>query len=329
MFNRWTVIILSLCTFGHAAIAAGEYNPDPKWKVAFVRVNNLWVMNADGSGQREILALDNISGRLTWSKDGKRIAFVRQGQVEIRYPDGTGGVHKCYDLFAAHIDSAGKNFWWYITNNLGSNFPEWSADDELFAYHYDLAANKSNAILPEYQIYYRNWDGTIEESIMPGGAEPGTYQGLQPTMSPDKKLVAFIYVQSKGGRATGMKDLGMVIVPRSGIKRSPAELEEEAKKFANAGCPAFSPDGKTIAYIDKTLTDNGIYLVSVADKTKRKMFAPTGGLQLRPNAISWSPDGQWLIFSSYDGNIYVLDHNGKNLKQISFGGNDYYPAFSK
>ena len=61
MFNRSIVIMLSLCLFGATSAIADEYKADPKWKIAFVRGKSLWAMNADGTGPREIVKLDNIS----------------------------------------------------------------------------------------------------------------------------------------------------------------------------------------------------------------------------------------------------------------------------
>lgn len=327
MTHRFIALILGLLLLAAASPVLGEYNPDPNWKIAFIRDGSLWMMKADGTGAGIIFGAENITGRLSWSKDGKRIAFSRQGQVTIKYPDGGGGGHKCYDLFVTHLDSVGRDFWWYITDDLGSAFPEWSADDELFVYHHDVSAVKANAVMPEYRIYYRNWDGTIVKRLAPDDAAPGAYLGVQPTMSPDGELLAYIHVASGVGKTTSVRNVGMVIVPRSGITRSDARLLAEAETFPDAGCPSFSPDGKSIAYINSQ--DNSIYMVSVADKTKRKIFTPVGGLKLRPNAVSWSPDGKWLTFSSYDGNIHVVDTNGEGVKQISFGGNDYSPSFSK
>jgi len=288
-------------------------------------------MNADGTGAHKILHAENVTGPLSWSIDGKRIAFSRQGQLTVQNPDGMGGGHKCYDLFVAHVDSTQRIFWWRITDNLGSNAVAWSYDDKYFVYVYDEVAHIANALLPEYRIYYRNWDGSINKSIAPAGAGPDEFLGIQPAISPDGKLIAYIYFQKEGDKATSMRDIGMVIVPMSGITRTDEELAKEALKFPNAGGPAFSPDGKTIAYIykDQKSPTKGIYLVNVVEKTKTRIFTPTDDIILRPNTISWSPDGQWLTFSSYDGNIYVIDRNGQNLKRISIGGNDYFPAFSK
>lgn len=327
MLRRVSIIVLSLILLALAVPAYGEYSPEATWKIAFIRDNNLWVMNADGSQARPIFKGENVSGRVSWSADGERIAFSRQGEVSIKYPDGGGGGHKCYDMFVAHIDSVQREFWWYLTDDLGSAYPEWSADDQLFIYHYDDAAAKANSVMPEYRIWYRNWNGTVAKRLAPDNAGPGEYLGIQPTMSPDKQTVAYIHLSKGREKATDIRNVGLVIVPRSGIIRSQAELEIEAAKFAGAGCPAFSPDGKTIAYINND--DNGIYLVALDTREKRKIFTPTASFQPRPNAISWSPDGKWLAFSNYDGNIHVVDTTGQGLKQISFGGNDYFPAFSK
>lgn len=331
MLYRRTALLLIMGVMILYSVALGEYTPDPTWKIAFVRESNLWVMNADGTGAKKILHSENITGPLSWSKDGKRIVFSRQGQLTVQNPDGMGGGHKCYDLFVAHVDSAGRNWWWRITDDLGSNSATWSADDKYFVYVNDKSANLANALLPEYRIFYRNWDGSVVKSIAPPNAAPDEYLGLQPSISPDGTLIAYIYVQMEGDKATSMRDVGMVIVPMSGIKRTNAELLAEAITFPNAGGPSFSPDGKTIAYIYKDYNNptKGIYLVNVADKTKKRIYTPAEGFNLKPNTISWSPDGQWLTFSSYDGYIYVIDRNGQNLKKISTGGNDYFPAFSR
>ena len=270
-------------------------------------------MGADGSAPREIFSSENVTGKVSWSKDGKRIAFSRLGEVTIKYPDGGGGGHKCYDIFVTHIDSTKREFWWFITDDLGSAYPEWSADDQLFIYHHDEAAIRANAVMPEYRIWYRNWNGTVAKCLAPQNAAPGEYMGLQPTMSPDNQLVAYIHVSRVGGKPTDMRNIGLVIVSRSGITQTQAELEAEARRFPDAGCPAFSPDGKSIAYINTS--DFGIYLVAVDQREKRKIFAPTGGFQPRPSAITWSPDGKWLAFSGYDGNIYVVNSEGKDLKK--------------
>ncbi len=329
MSKTLTVLILTICFLSLAIPAAAEYTPDPDWKIAFIRGGNLWMMAADGSGARELYSWGNVGGRLSWSTDGKRICYSRQGQVTVEYPDGTGGGHKCYNIQVAHIDSAGKNFWWYITNDLGSMFPEWSDDDQLFVYVYDVGANQVNSLFPEYRIRVRNWNGSLVESVTPEDKGPGSFLGIQPTISPDKKLVAYIHMERKKDKATALREYGMVIVPRSGVTRTEEELRQEAAKFAKAGCPTFSPDGASIAYISKDTRNPGIYLVNVATRTKMKVFTPPAGLEIRPNAVSWSPDGRWLTFSSYDGNIYVVGVDGKDLKQLSFGGNDYHPAFSK
>ena len=81
--------------------------------------------------------------------------------------------------------------------------------------------------------------------------------------------------------------------------------------------PAWSPDGKLIAY--SSLEDSGHQVVFVQEvgtgqRVKVSQFAGLNG------APSWSPDGQYLAVSlSKDGNaeIYVIDLLGKYLRRIT------------
>ena len=54
----------------------------------------LYLMNADGSGQRKLARMSNSDGLFSWSPDGRRIAFVskRDGNDEVYVinVDGTG-----------------------------------------------------------------------------------------------------------------------------------------------------------------------------------------------------------------------------------------------
>lgn len=83
----------------HPPAAAGDFFPS--WspdgtKVAFWRANDIYVVTADGTGEKLVLATGNLStwGRITWSPDGTRIAFGKEvgGDVDVYAvnADGSG-----------------------------------------------------------------------------------------------------------------------------------------------------------------------------------------------------------------------------------------------
>ena len=72
---------------------------DPAWspdglRIAFVRGNDIWVMNADGSGQRRLTSGAAHDRAPNWSPDGRTIAFdQRVGSIHEIYvmnADGSG-----------------------------------------------------------------------------------------------------------------------------------------------------------------------------------------------------------------------------------------------
>ncbi len=86
--------------------ASATWSPDGR-SIAYKRMNGLyweiWVMNADGSGQHRLVALPNANAEAPeWSPDGRKIAFI--GSVGGILGDGTGPPGSVYVVDVATGD---------------------------------------------------------------------------------------------------------------------------------------------------------------------------------------------------------------------------------
>ncbi|WP_026905145.1 DPP IV N-terminal domain-containing protein [Pedobacter glucosidilyticus] len=88
--------------------------------------------------------------------------------------------------------------------------------------------------------------------------------------------------------------------------------------------PAWSPDGKYIAYyhIDKEVAKNGIWLITPDGKENRLWHSGVGA-----ETPTWSPDGQWIAFSQ-GAQIWKKKLNGDSLTRITNEGRNFFPAWS-
>jgi len=88
-----TCILAAGCLVGLAAAspsqreAKSDPTPSRTWKLAFVRDDDIWVANGDGSGPRRLI---RNRTRPCWSPDRKRIAFVRGGNIWAADANGQG-----------------------------------------------------------------------------------------------------------------------------------------------------------------------------------------------------------------------------------------------
>lgn len=110
-------------------------NTSPTWspsgkQIAFAsdrntRENDVYVMNADGSGQTDIASVDgDDSHSPSWSPDGSQIVFVRD------LNDAAGE-----DLYVMNAD--GSDVHRIVTAPGFDNSPAWSPDGKLIAYAHD------------------------------------------------------------------------------------------------------------------------------------------------------------------------------------------------
>jgi len=304
------------------AAKAGQIG-SPTGQIAFAREKNVWMMNADGSNQKLVTEVGNTDGRMSWSPDNRKIAFTRSGTVDLRGPDMLGGRHKVYDLFIAFLDSAeamtpNTHFWNRLTDDLGSRDPQWTMNNKIIFWK-DMNANLVNATEPNYQIEIMDGDGANVEILRKDWQNLSDFF-TSPSIN-NKGDIAFVFFYSQ-------RPQGIVVLPKAKMMMSPDSIKVLASRMSNCVAPAWSPDGKWLAYIKNDINSPGVYIATPDLSEKYVVFEPPVGASLYTVAPSFSPDSKWLTFATNDGSVWICDITGTNPRRLTGPGVDAYPAWS-
>ena len=301
---KHTVVLL----FVAALLAACGQSAKPA-RIAFAsdRDGNMeiYVMNADGSGQTNLTNNPADDGFPTWSPDGRHIAFVsdRDGNREI---------------YVMNADGSGQT---NLTNNpADDDDPAWSPDGKRIAFvswrDSSPGAALSNTNL---EIYVMNADGSNAVNLT---GNPSW--DFEPTWSPDGTRIAF--------RSRRDQTVAFYVMNADGS--APTRL---ASSPTWDRLPAWSPDGTLIAFVSVRGNDFEICVMPVPEPQAEVSTDGSNQTCLTDNAAdesfpTWSPDGKRIAFESFrDGNmeIYVMNADGSN--QVNLTNNpadDRYPAWS-
>ena len=194
----------------------------------------------------------------------------------------------------------------------------------------------------EMWLYVANADGSGERRLLPATA----HREYDASFSPDGKWIVF--TSERDGAGDGQADIWRVHPDGSGLERLTSDTSLE-----DAG--ALSPDGNSLAYVSTkggARTAN-IWVLDLKTKRARNLTGdgkaephPTMNGYFRP---SWSPDGQWIAFSSDTGekwqgaesgagaghshptSLYVIKADGSGMRRLTTiaGGNAFgTPAWS-
>jgi Tol biopolymer transport system component len=161
------------------------YDLDPAWspdgsKLAFERNNRIWVMNANGSAQKN-LGLDTPVGWSfdpAWSPDGSELAFESDGEIWTAKSDGSGAETRLTDLWA--------------TEGKAAYAPDWSPDGSKIVF---TAKEPGCCFLND--VWVVNADGSGLRNLTDSAGGVGEDH---PVWSPEGNQIAYVRSSSRSGR---------------------------------------------------------------------------------------------------------------------------------
>jgi Tol biopolymer transport system component len=283
-------------TFSNGS-ADPAYSPDGS-KIAFVSDTQIFVMNADGSGRRQVTTSPTTKTDPTWSADGTRIAYVANsfdvdGQTDL-------------EIWAIGADGIART---QLTSNAFSDTqPAWSPLGNRIAF----VSNRTGDT--DRNVYVMNSNGTDQQSVTPNSppsCSSNCYQGHDddPSWSPDGSKIA--YIHGDGPTGGGLPDIWTM--DPNGDNR----INVSNSNTVSYAQPAWSPRGDRFAAVGATDTNRNIYVMN-SDGTGQVPIDTNAKNDIDPD---WQPIPQCTNAGSTTGDDLVTGTAGKDVL-CGLGGND-------
>lgn len=328
-----SMLALASCRGKDAPSRGGGEDGPARRQIAFVSVYRdgnaeIYVVNADGSGLRNLTNHPAADESPVWSRDGTRLAFLsnreRDREIFVMNADGSGVtrliehppwgdrlpvnemewspdgtriafVPHTLEIYVVHADGSGLR---RLTTTPGPHrSPTWSPDGTRIAFVRDTLWHDEGAQEADVmtEIYVVNADGSGLGRL----TSPGLVQ--EPAWSPDGTKLAFVCGE------------GICVVNADGSGRRDLSTET-ARDYT---CPAWSPDGTRVAFHARIGLGNPQIWVVNADGSGATPLADG-------RCPAWSPDGTSLAYESCCGadGIWVVDASGPNppRRSLTDGG---------
>ncbi len=277
-----------------------------------VHDSQIYIMNPDGSGQRQLTFTRGHSWGPRVSPDGKFFVFSSVSPGEHVDHTATGGGRKGeghHEVFRA--DVTGADIVRLTNTNAWNNVWAWSPDSQSMI----LASDRDG----EWELYRMSVNGEQEKI-----ARLTTNPALDgwPSFTPDGKQIVFA-----SDREGGTSQIYVMNADGTGVRRL-----TNSKSYDTL--PNVSPDGRKITYAVQTGTDqtgitSDIYVMNIDGSNPTRLTRDSIAVNTDP---SWSPDGTRIIFSSDregNSNIYVINVDGSGTKRLTTDpGEDITPFWA-
>lgn len=120
-----------------------------------------------------------------------------------------------------------------------------------------------------------------------------------------------------GGATLSPSGARVVVSARGDLFSLPSKKGETRNMTRTSGAremaPTWSPDGKTIAYLSDQSGEYAIYTQPQLGGAPTQL---TTGRDFRPVSMSWTPDAKYLVVTSQDNTLYLLEVATKKTTKI-------------
>lgn len=252
-------------------------------QIAFVSdrsgVPEIYLINLDGTGLKQITDIAQGACQPTWSPDGMRLVLVSPCSRNKETYRGSS-------LFLINADGSGLMP--LVAPVPGGDYdPDWSPDGKKIAF-----SSLRNNDFP--QIYILN----LEDNSITLLAEDTPRANSNPAWSPDGTQIAYVGY-----------DYQIKVMNADGSNRF--LLARNASEFRNMD-PVFSPQGISVVFTQMLINLTSSWLVAVP-------FTPDGGVPVEipgggyAGDADFSPDGYWIAYSGFadlNRDIFIMSING-------------------
>ncbi len=249
----------------------------------------IWVMNWDGTGQKQLTHYGSITTFPSASPDGRMVAFTT-------YASGSPAIQ----IFS--LDS-GRKLPFYNQRASMNSFVTFTPDSKRVVFSSTAAGGPA-------QLYMTNVDGSGFRRVTASGAIEVEAK-INPKTGTDMVDVS--------GR-TGLPQIYQMSLEGTDVRRLSAGTGEATN-------PAWSPDGAHIAFAWTKGFEPGNYNIFVMDVSSQQTTQLTAGEGRNENP-SWAPDGAHIVYASKRGRqsqLWTMNADGTGKHQLTQSGNNEKP----
>jgi dipeptidyl aminopeptidase/acylaminoacyl peptidase len=282
-------------------------------------LTDLWLVNSDGSGTRQLTSHPASDNQPVWAPDGRGLFFLssRGGSSQVWRLPIDGGEPLQVTKLPLDVNA-------FVLSPDGSRlavalevFPD-CADLECTTKRLEAQSKRKATGRVYDKLFVRHWDTWKDGRrshlfVVPvaGGAPVDVMKGMDAdspskpfggseefTFTPDGKGVVFT-ARDVGRQEAWSTDLDLFLASVDG-KGAPRKLTTTNR--ATDTSPVFSPDGKTLAYLamERPGYESDRLRVILRSWPDGKERVLTEKWDRSPGGLAWSADGKTLFTSAYD-----------------------------